>query len=199
MSDDKGFDYQAPGLSSKERLILAGIAVLQENGIAGFSARKATALCGVSPAALYKHFKNKEELLTAIISYINQRWYSIQAAVIEEHQGEEEKEQLVAISMAYIRFLADNPSFRTVLMMSDEQMSTEDVQMKSELSRRTKDFIASYCAKTKMPKERQHVKTFIVRSLIYGAALMFDNGQIAYDEDNLQQVEQAIRREFDLA
>lgn len=192
-------NHHIVGASPKERLILAGIEVLQENGIAGFSARKTTALCGVSPAALYKHFANREELLTAIISYINQRWYDIQAAVIEQCKGETVKDQIVVISMAYIRFLADNPEFRTVLMMNDEQMPPEDVRMKSDLSRLTKELITCYCAETGMAPERRHVKTFIVRSLIYGAALMFDNGQIAYDDENLLQVEQAIRREFELA
>lgn len=197
MSADTG--GRPMGASPKERLILAGIEVLQENGIAGFSARKTTALCGVSPAALYKHFASREELLTAIISYINQQWYEIQADVIAQCEGEAVKEQIVFISMAYIRFLADNPEFRTVLMMNDEQMPPEDVRMKSDLSRLTKELITRYCAEAGMTAERRHVKTFIVRSLIYGAALMFDNGQIAYDDENLHQVEQAIRREFELA
>ncbi len=47
-------------------------------------------------------------------------------------------------------------------------------------------------------KKPKIIKTFIVRSLLYGAALMFDNGELEYNEDNMAAVSEAINREFDL-
>ena len=41
-------------------------------------------------------------------------------------------------------------------------------------------------------------KTFVIRSIIYGAALMFDNGELPYTEENRQHVRYLIDREFDL-
>lgn len=49
-----------------------------------------------------------------------------------------------------------------------------------------------------MPPEVRHRKLFVVRSLIYGAALMFDNGELEYTEENVQMVARCIDREFDL-
>ena len=50
-------------MTPRERLILAGIKVIEENGVSGFSIRRTAAECGVSCAAPYKHFKDKEDLM----------------------------------------------------------------------------------------------------------------------------------------
>ena len=49
-----------------------------------------------------------------------------------------------------------------------------------------------------MPEDVMAYKLYIVRSLIYGAALMFDNGEMEYSEKNMAYVRQAVNREFDL-
>ncbi|MGN1065648.1 MAG: hypothetical protein ACI4QC_09560, partial [Thermoguttaceae bacterium] len=41
-------------------------------------------------------------------------------------------------------------------------------------------------------------KMYVVRSLIYGASLMFSNGELVYDDYTMGFVRAAIDREFDL-
>ena len=41
-------------------------------------------------------------------------------------------------------------------------------------------------------------KTYVIRSLIYGAALMMDNGEMPYNKESMERVKAAIAREFDL-
>lgn len=185
-------------MTPRERLILAGIKVIEENGVSGFSIRRTAAECGVSCAAPYKHFKDKEDLMTAIILYIKERWHERQLEILREYEGDVRR-QLIEISLAYIRFLMDNPHFRSIIMIKDPAMLPEQVRLKSELSGIVQGLIARYCEEAGMPEERRRVKTFIVRSLIYGAALMFDNGEIAYNEYNFGLIASAIYREFDLA
>lgn len=185
-------------MTPRERLILAGIKVIEENGVSGFSIRRTAAECGVSCAAPYKHFRDKEDLMTAIILYIKDRWHERQLEILREYEGDVRR-QLIEISLAYIRFLMDNPHFRSIIMIKDPAMLPEQVRLKSELSGIVQGLIERYCEETGMPEERRRVKTFIVRSLIYGAALMFDNGEIAYNEYNFGLIASAIYREFDLA
>ena len=78
-------------------------------------------------------------------------------------------------------------------------MLPEQVRLKSGLSEVVMGLIDQYCQETGMPEERRRVKTFVVRSLIYGAALMFDDGEIEYNEYNFGLIASAIDREFDLA
>lgn len=185
-------------MTPRERLILAGIKVIEENGVSGFSIRRTAAECGVSCAAPYKHFRDKEDLMTAIILYIKDRWHERQLEILREYEGDVRR-QLIEISLAYIRFLMDNPHFRSIIMIKDPAMLPEQVRLKSELSGIVQGLIERYCEESGMPEERRRVKTFIVRSLIYGAALMFDNGEIAYNEHNFGLIASAIYREFDLA
>ena len=54
----------------KECLIKAGLKLLVEEGVDNFSLRKTAAMCNVSHAAPYKHFKNKEELIKDLLNII---------------------------------------------------------------------------------------------------------------------------------
>ena len=50
----------------RNALIEAGIKIINENGEDALSLRKVAAACGVSHAAPYAHFPDKESLLSAI-------------------------------------------------------------------------------------------------------------------------------------
>ena len=49
-------------------LVLAGIKEIERHGLADFSLRRVASLCGVSCAAPYRHYKNKNELILAVFS-----------------------------------------------------------------------------------------------------------------------------------
>jgi hypothetical protein len=42
-------------------------------------------------------------------------------------------------------------------------------------------------------------KIFIVRSALYGAAIMINSGAMAFDSESMALVRESIEREFDLA
>lgn len=183
--------------SAKEKLILAGMTEIRKNGVRDFSMRKAAEACGLSCAAPYKHFKDKQDFILSIISYINNQWYATQEHLILQLK-DDARTLLREISVAYIRFLVDNPDFRSIIMLTDKNMDPEQVREKSEMSDCTKKLIKRYCEEVGMPDDVRIIKTFIVRSLIYGAALMFDNGELEYNDKNLELVKKSIDREFDL-
>ena len=184
-------------VSSKERLILSGIAEIEENGIKDFSMRKVAKNCSVSCATPYKHFKDKQDFISAIIRYINRIWYERQLE-IKSSFPDDPKTLLTETSVEYIRFLILNPHFRSIIMLKDENMSAEQAHEKSKLSSFAVRLIEQYCAESGIPDEVKKIKTFIVRSLIYGAALMIDNGEIDYSEKNMECIRRIIEREFDM-
>ena len=57
----------------KEKLLAAGIDEIALHGVSGFSLRRVAAACGASCAAPYKHFKNKEEFISAVIAFANEK------------------------------------------------------------------------------------------------------------------------------
>ncbi|MBQ4340116.1 MAG: TetR/AcrR family transcriptional regulator [Firmicutes bacterium] len=181
----------------QEELILAGIEELNNNGFHNFSVRRIAAKCGVSCAAPYKHFKDKSEFMAAIIEYINFIWARRQLAIVKNNSGDIKK-LLVEISVDYIRFLVENPHFRSILMMKDEDFDEKFDNMKAQMSKRVLKLINKFCKEAEMPDTVAQRKFYIVRALIYGASLMFDNGEIEYNEENLSYFADAITREFDL-
>ena len=181
----------------QEELIIAGIDELNKNGFKNFSVRRIASICGVSCAAPYKHFKDKNDFMASIIEYINFRWARRQLAIVKKYHGNIRK-QLVEISLDYIRFLVENPYFRSVLMMKDDEFDRDFENLKAQMSKRVLKLINRFCTESGMTPETAQKKFYIVRALIYGASLMFDNGETEYTEENLQIFAGAIEREFDL-
>ena len=58
----------------RQALIDAGIKIINENGEENLSLRKVAAACGVSHAAPYAHFKDKDELIEAIKENVTERF-----------------------------------------------------------------------------------------------------------------------------
>ena len=74
----------------RNALIEAGIELVSKEGINGFSLRKAAAACGVSHAAPYSHFQNKEDLLEAMQLYITEKFSErLESSIQENHNSSE--------------------------------------------------------------------------------------------------------------
>ena len=181
----------------REQLILAGIQEINQYGLQGFSVRRIAGNCGVSCAAPYKHFEDRHSFFAAIIEYINKLWYDRQKAVLS-CTPDNTRKQLLEISLDYVRFLVENPHFRSIIMLKDEEFDSVYQKMRGQISDLSRRLINKHCEEENIPENIQRRKIYIIRSLIYGAALMFDNGEMAYTEENMRFVEYSIDREFDL-
>ena len=183
--------------SVRDKLIIAGLKELNAHGVQNFSVRRIASECGVSCAAPYKHFADKQDFIAAIIHFGNTQWKTRQRKVVDLYPSPRRK-QILEISLEYIRFLVENPYFRSLIMLKDAPLDTQYAKARGKLSRLAMRLIRRYCAEVGMDEKTAKVKTYIVRSLIYGAALMFDNGEMEYNDENMEAVARAIDREFDL-
>jgi len=181
----------------REQLLIAGIQEISKYGIQGFSVRRIANECGVSCAAPYKHFEDRNSFVAAIIEYINSQWTDRQRRVLLDIPDNKRK-QLVAISLEYVRFLLENPHFRSIIMLKDEEFDNIYKNMRSQISGMSRNVINQYCDEANIARDVAKRKIYIIRSLIYGAALMFDNGELEYTEENMKFVEYSIDREFEL-
>jgi AcrR family transcriptional regulator len=86
----------------------AALELVAEKGPHGFSLNEAARRAGVSVAAPYKHFANREALLAALAAngYREQR-ERFAAAVAT---ADEPTDRLAAFAAAYVRFAADEPA-----------------------------------------------------------------------------------------
>lgn len=81
MENQKSYHHK----NLRNELIEKGIRLVNEEGLKAFSLRKAAAACGVSHAAPYSHFQNKEELLEAMQNYITDEFSAILEDTISEY------------------------------------------------------------------------------------------------------------------
>ena len=190
--------FKEPEIPIKQRLIEAGICEIESHGVTDFSLRRTAAVCGVSCAAPYKHFRSKDELILAILDRYRAEWNEISRTIGARFPGDF-RSQLTEMSIEYVRFLVSNKAYMTIVMSLDKLSETKDISVANiELSDIAIERVASYCEEQKMPAEIKKAKLFIVRSLIYGAALMISNGELKNEEETYLMVRHAISREFDI-
>ena len=182
----------------RERLTLAALSEAEAFGFESFSMRRVANACGVSCAAPYKHFKNKSELLASVISYINEKWLERQEKTIARFADAPLRRQLIELSCEYVRFMVENPRFLAVWTAKGKTGGVDYLPIKAKTSELSKALLRQYCDEFGVPEETARVKMYVVRSLIYGAALMFCNGDLPYDENTLQFVADFVDREFEL-
>lgn len=183
--------------SVRNRLVKIGLSELNTTGPKDFSVRRVAAQCGVSCAAPYKHFQNKSEFLAAIIKYANEQWTYRQQRIMRSTTSST-REKLVLICKDYIKFLVENPYLRSLLMTKDESFDSEYIELKRSISGTTQRLVEKYAADHNISDEIAQIKLFVCRSIIYGAALMIDNGELPNTPEVLDEVVGVIDREFDL-
>ncbi|HMB25037.1 MAG: TetR/AcrR family transcriptional regulator [Chloroflexota bacterium] len=88
-------------------LIQAGVQILSKEGVEGLSLRKVAKRVGVSYAAPYAHFKDRQSLIAAISTEGFKQLYAALDAAASAH-ADNPKQQLVEAALAYVRFAVDN-------------------------------------------------------------------------------------------
>ena len=98
----------------RNALIEEGIKIINSSGEDSLSMRKLAEKCGVSMAAPYAHFKNKEEMINAIKQYVEDAFTEYLQAAVNKAEADVEA-RIVALGIAYVSFFIDNPEYFTFL------------------------------------------------------------------------------------
>lgn len=181
----------------RERLIVAGIDEINQHGVSGFSVQRIAEACGVSCAAPYRHFENKMDFVSAIIDYVNNRWAARQEEVLARC-GDSLREQIIEISLNYIRFLMDNPSYRSILMLKDENFDNLYHKKRTQFGSLSQSLEATLYAASNLSEDAWKRKLMMVRSLIFGVVFLYDAGEFEYNETTMGYLRYTMNREFDI-
>ncbi|MFJ9019862.1 TetR family transcriptional regulator [Streptomyces sp. NPDC102259] len=115
---------RANGVESRQRILDATVEIAGERGYEGTSIAAVSAKCGLPASSIYWHFKDKDDLIAAVIERSFETWL---AAV--ELPGEESGtplERVVAMAGNVARSLVAAPDFlRLGLMLALERRPTE--------------------------------------------------------------------------
>ena len=115
---------RANGVESRQRILDAAIEIAGERGYEGTSIAAVSAKCGLPASSIYWHFKDKDDLIAAVIELSFGTWL---AAV--ELPGEDAGtpiERIEAMSAGVAKSLVDAPDFlRLGLMLALERRPEE--------------------------------------------------------------------------
>jgi AcrR family transcriptional regulator len=94
-------------------LVDAAVDLIAERGVRGFSLAEASRRIGVTTAAPYRHFADRDELLAAVAVRALHAFTAMLAA--EAADADPPEQQLAAMTRAYVRFAAEQrPMFETL-------------------------------------------------------------------------------------
>ncbi len=101
----------------KEALLQAALGLIAEKGAAGFTFADAARMAGVSPAAPYRHFRDRDELLSSIA----QRGFEQFEAMLTQAWDDGRPDTVTAferVGKAYLAFAREEPAFYSAMFES---------------------------------------------------------------------------------
>ncbi len=99
----------------RDALVQAGLKLLSEGGVAGLSLRAAAQLAGVSHAAPYRHFKDKDALVAAIAEEGFHLLTAFLAGEVEKSGARTVRDRLRAQGRGYVKFSLAHPAYLQVI------------------------------------------------------------------------------------
>ncbi len=176
----------------KKTLIVNGLHLLNKEGYDGFSLRKVAILCGVSHAAPYKHFKNKEELIFAIINEVSESFISMIKQVAAE-PAYDARTRLLEMGKQYVRFMVENPDYFKFIFLTDHNNPIVLKGNQFELRENhpfgiAMSIVTDYLISSNQIDDNADIKVLSVWSMIHGLTVFLVNRTIGYQGDYEQLV-----------
>jgi AcrR family transcriptional regulator len=166
----------------KNALIKAGVEILEREGVGGLSLRKVAKQAGVSHAAPYSHFADKQALIAAISTEGFKQLYSQIEAVTDMYFADPET-LLIETAWAYVQFALNAPD-RFKLMFSSVLEKEKEYAEFVEISQKNFDQlvkIVEVCQQTGALKSgASDVVAVSVWSAVHGFTSLLLEGQISH-------------------
>jgi len=166
----------------KNALIDAGLAILANEGVEGLSLRKVALRAGVSHAAPYAHFSDKQSLVAAISTEGFKTLYALIAAVVIDHPADPGL-QLLEAAWVYVDFSNRERSLFK-LMFSGILQQEKDYPEFVEESRRNYDQVVAIVQRCQEAGILKQGSSDLVAqgmwSAVHGFCCLLMEGQISH-------------------
>ncbi len=165
----------------KEALIRAALELIAEKGPAGFTFADAARWAGVSPAAPYRHFRDRDEL----IADVARRGFELFAAALTKAWDEGRPDLMAAfdrLGRAYLDFAREQPAYYSAMFEAGVPLDTDpQLRASSEaafavLRTAAEKLVAQMPAKGRPPAL---MVALHIWSMTHGIASLFGRGDAA--------------------
>ncbi len=166
----------------KNALIKAGVEILAKDGVSGLSLRKVAMKAGVSHAAPYAHFADKQALIAAISTEGFRQLYERINAVAEKYKSQPEK-QLIEAAWAYVQFAMDDPDRFKVMFSGVLEKEKEYPDFVAEAQRNFQLVKMIIEANQALGRLRSGASDLVAQSawgIVHGFIMLLLEGQISH-------------------
>lgn len=179
----------------RHALIKRGIELVCQEGEENLSLRKAAAGCGVSNAAPYAHFKNKDEFIGAIQQHIMDLLAASLEETLQKYNGS--CALLSMLGKAYVMFFYENPVYFDLLFSRKNVKIKLSLADRNEIENQPLDILkkaaVSEFQKTGMSEQMMQDKVIAMWALVQGLTVIATMPNVEYDDDWETRIEGIIK------
>jgi AcrR family transcriptional regulator len=162
-------------------LIEAALGLAEEGGPQAVSVREAARRAGVSAGAPFRHFADRDALMTAVAEEAQRRFRSEIGAALAEAPAGDPLKRFRAFGLAYLRWAMGNPAHFEIISSGrhfDHDRATALSRDNAELIALTKQMLADAFEKGQLRSGELKQIQITGRALVYGFARMNIDGHL---------------------
>ncbi|WP_101758024.1 TetR/AcrR family transcriptional regulator [Oceanicoccus sp. KOV_DT_Chl] len=162
-------------------LLEAALSIITESGPQALTIREVARRAGVSHAAPYRHFADKDELILAVV----EQGFALMQATMTTAKSQAEQEplaQFAASGMAYIDFALEYPAYYRVMYSGDLLSSTGQQSLQHTSADTFKDLISDVqtCQQLNIIRPGDPAKQALALiSMVHGFVTLANDNRIA--------------------
>ena len=182
----------------KKEMIQRGIQLINEVGYDDFSLRKIAAMCGVTHSAPYKHFKNKDELIAAIVQEVSDSFKATLEEAVHRYPDDLEN-QIIELGKYYVQFMVKNPDYMRFIFINPSQ---KRINLIHEPDCSTDPYLIfkksalRYLEWLKANPLNQAVDILTMWSLVHGYSMLLVNNNIDIPDNYLEVLDKMLREKL---
>ncbi|MGW4569244.1 TetR/AcrR family transcriptional regulator [Streptomyces sp. NPDC004561] len=151
--------------------VRAALELLEEDGSAALSLRAVARRAGVSPTAPYRHYSDRDALLSAVAA---EGYRELAGTLAAAHPSPATADELAAVAVAYVRFALEHPAlFRVMFAEPCDPNSEERVSATAAISEYVRTIV-----RTAFPGVDPDALSTTVWALVHGLAFLHLDGKL---------------------
>ncbi|MCW2661744.1 MAG: TetR family transcriptional regulator [Mycobacterium sp.] len=149
----------------------AAMELLEENGAAALSLRAVARRAGVSPGAPYRHYADRDALISAVAAV---GYHELAGYLAAAHSSPSTPDDLAAVAVAYVQFALDRPAlFRVMFAEPCDRDSSERVAATATIS----EYLDAIVRQS-FPDAEPDAMSTAVWALVHGLAFLYLDGKL---------------------
>jgi len=162
----------------------AAMELLEQDGAAGLSVRAVARRAGVSPGAPYRHYADRDALVSAVAA---EGYRELSAYLSAAHPSPSTPDDLAAVAVAYVQFALEHPAlFRTMFSDPCDADSSERVSATTAIA----EYVGALVRRA-FPGADPGALSTAIWAVVHGLAFLHLDGKL--DTSTLEAVADRVR------